>query len=1109
MKKILLCSFYLLLFAWVDTYAKNKQDRVTIHLDNVPLKTLFSEISAQTQHIFFYNNDVLNDQQTVRVNSNNELLEVLLQKVLKPKGIGFKIQEDYILLFNTKDGADAQLVSLLRIKPSRQDSLQTFTGTILEENGSSIPGATIRNLNKNSTVISNQSGTFMIQAEEGDWIEISYLGYESLELKASANNLANITLIPSVSGLDEVLITGYTSQRKREITGAISSIDTEEIEGAMSTSIDGAMQGRMSGVNVQSQVGVPGGAIRVRVRGAGSISAGNDPIYVLDGVVVNTSATSNAVSTNPLATLNPEDILSIEVLKDAAAASVYGAQAANGVILVTTKKGRKGKTNIDFAYRRGYASPIQLMDVLSSQEYLNARIEAVRNFNPTWSETQVMENVLNTSQLPLDTDIASLPTYDWQDASYRTGASDKFTLSLDGGADKSQFRLSAGYEDTEGSIIGSDFKRGTLNLHYSHDLSARVNLASTVNLSTVKQNGPLGAMGTTTQFSAPSYASPMMLPFVPIYLDNGELNVDYAGFPGTFKRNIVHSTKYNEHSERTYGALLNLQLNYKISDQFNYRTVVGLDYRDSYARNFYDPRTSDGYNSKGSLTEYTNKPLNFTNTHVLTYSPILNGEHEMKVLAGVEYNSYANTSNQVRGQGFPTFQFQQMQSAALITDASGSWTGFRRLGSFVQANYTFAQRFMASGILRYDGSSRFGNDNRFGLFPAISVGWDMAGESFLEQNAWIDQLKLRVGYGHTGNDQIGNFASRSLYGGGVSYDGGSGIRANSLGNANLRWERNVTTNIGLDFAFLNQRLNGSVEVYNRLSKDLLLSRPVPWAGGFDEIVENLGEVKNQGLELEIGARIFDKSDFQWNSSFNISFQKNEVVRLYDGLSVLPGDESVRVGYSMLTHVYTQYAGVNPATGKAVWYDPNGNLSYSPPAMQGEYYAPYGLPNGMPTHFGGFNNTFTYKGFSLGVFFQYDYGRVVYNNMGRTLGRKGDSQINTMQWYYDNRWQHPGQLTTVPRPINNAAERGSARGDLASSRYLEDASYIRLKNVNLSYALPEHFSKRLGFRSASISLQANNLWTLTEFTGYDPEFVSANTGVIPTMKAFFLGIQVGL
>lgn len=1088
------------------------QKRVTIHLENVSLKRVFHDLRKQTKLVFFYNNDVLNDQEKVSVSSNNESLDVLLKKILRPRGIGFRQDNSYIILFKADNPNMADRIIPMPSKPAQPDTLQSFTGKVVRSaDGTAIVGATITNQANNTATVSDEQGNFTVRAVIGDLIQIGLIGHNLVTVKASQSALAVIPLTERVAALDEVIVTGYTSQAKREITGAISSIRADEVSGAMATSLDGAMQGRMSGVNVQSQVGVPGAGIRVRVRGAGSISAGNDPLYVLDGIVINTTATSNTVSTNPLATINPDDILSIEVLKDAAAASVYGAQAANGVVLITTKKGSVGKPNLNFGYRRGYASPVRLMDVLSSQEYLNARFEAVRNSNPTWTEARVRENVLGASQLPItltDADIAQLQTYDWQDASYRTGVSSKYDLSVAGGTDKSRYRISVGYEDTEGSIIGSDFIRGTANLSYTNNLTDQIELSSTVNLSTIKQQGPLGSLGTTTQFSAPSYASPMMLPFVPIYSEDGELHVDYGGFPGTFKNNIVHSTLHNEHIERSNGLLANLQFGYQILKNLHYRTVVGLDYRDGNARNFLDPRTSDGYNAKGILQEYSNKPVTFTNSHVLTFSPYLDGEHNLKALGGFEYYSYSRQSSSTRGEGFPTFEFSQMQSAALITSALGSWTGFRRVGSFVQANYTYGSRFMVSGIVRYDGSSRFGVNNRFGVFPAISAGWDMAQEHFMQRD-WLDQLKLRIGYGETGNDQIGNFASRSLYGGGVTYDGASGIRANSLGNADLKWERNATANIGLDFALWNETLHGTFELYNRRSKDLLLSKPVVWAGGYDEIVQNLGEMTNKGIELELGAKVIKDKSFQWRSGFNITFQKNRVEKLYDGMQVLPGDESVRVGYSLLTHVLPQYAGVNPATGKAVWYDTQGNLTYNPSTMTGDSYAPYGFPNGMPSSFGGFDNQFSYKGLTLGVFFQYDFGRVLYNNMGRTLGRKGDAQINGMQWYYDNRWQQPGQMTTVPRSINNAAERGSARGDLASSRYLEDASYVRLKNISLSYAIPAQLLANIRLQSAELTLQANNLYTWTEFTGYDPEFTTANTGVIPTMKSFFVSLQIGL
>lgn len=1040
----------------------------------------------------------------------NKSLQVLLISIL------FFAHNHIALSINLKD-PDSKKVEI-SVKSAdvikQQNQTADIKGIVTDREGVPLIGVTVQVKGSNRGTATNKDGMYTLRGEvyKTDILIFSYIGFETQETKIGDRNSINIQMKDLVSDLDEVIITGYASQAKREITGAISTVKASDLSASMTTSVDAAMQGRMSGVNIQSSVGVPGAGIRVRIRGSGSISAGNDPIYVLDGVVFNSTATSHTVSTNPLSTINPEDILSIEVLKDAAAASVYGAQAANGVVLITTKRGRSGRTNISLSYRMGLVSPIKLMNVLSSQDYLNARFEAVGNYYPTWTEQKIRENVLKASQLSLtltDKEIAELPTYDWQKAAYQSAMSHKYDLSIDGGNDKSQFRIAAGYEDTDGPIIASGFKRGTLNFNYSNKLGEKVDLNSTINLSNVEQSGPLGSTGTTTQFSAPSYASPMMLPFIPIYLDNGDLNVDYSGFPGTFKRNIVHSSLFNEHTEKNKSILLNLKLNYQILDNLSYRVVFGLDYRNANARNYYDPRTSDGYNSKGVLQEWDENPVSFTNTHVINYEPKLRGEHRLRSLAGIEYYTYSRESNYVRGQGFPTYQFNQMQSAALITAAEGSWTGYKRIGSFLQANYTYGTRFMASGILRYDGSSRFGSNNQFGLFPAISAGWDLAEENFLNHVRWINQLKLRAGYGETGNDQIGNFASRSLFGGGVSYDGDSGIQSNSLGNKKLRWERNATSNLGIDFSFLNHRLTGALEVYQRVSKDLLLSKPVAWAGGYSSIVENLGEVSNKGIELEITGRIIDNNMFKWRSSFNITFQKNRVDKLYDDLLVLPGDESVRVGYSLTTHVLNQYGGVNPATGKAFWYDAGGNPTYSPSTMTGDDYAPYGLPNSMPSSFGGFNNQFSYKGLTLDVFFQYDYGRVLYNNMGRTLGRKGDSQINTLQWYYDNRWINEGQITTVPRPINNAAERGSSRGDLQSTRYLEDASYIRLKNISLSYDIPKRYLKSVKITDAKIKFQANNLYTLTKFTGYDPEFNSANTGVIPLMKSFNFGIQIGL
>ncbi len=1085
---------------------------------SVSLATVLKNVEEQTSLNVFYQQELLKKARPVRLAGTNLALEQVLEQAFKDQPIEYKLSNNTLVLTEKELPARTQATSARATTPVAEKVAQEMvSGRLLDEDGKPIADATVINTRTKQATSTTENGFFELPGRNGDQLEIRFVGFQTLLHRITNTSGLELRLQQEEALLDEVVVTGYVVQRKREVTGSISSIKAEDIEAGKMITLDGAMQGRMSGVNVQSRVGIPGAAIKVEVRGPGSISAGTDPLYIVDGLIVDNNNMSTLVSSNPLANINPEDIASIEVLKDAAAASVYGAQAGNGVVLITTKKGSSGKPSIDFSYRGGSVSPINLVDLMNSQQYLNARFEAVKNFNPTWSDQQAWNTVLSQSQLPAETtleDIAALKTYDWQSAAYTDGSTHKYDLALAGGREHSGYRISGSWEDTEGSIIGSDFARGTLNVNYNNKISDKVELFTTVNLASLNQHGPLGATGSTTQFSAPSYANPMILPFIPIYNEDGTYNFDLAGFPGTFTRNTLHSTALNEALEKNNSLFGNLQVHYSILDELKYRGVVGVDYRDITARMYYDPRSVDAYSKSGILIDYYDRPQTFTTSHVLQYNPQLPQGHSLNVLGGVEYRTYQNQSGNVRGEGFPNHLFKQMASAAAIVSATSSWTGVNRLGTFVQGVYNWDSRYMLSAIVRYDGSSRFGANSRFGWFPAISAGWDISREEFITNKSAINQLKLRLGYGETGNDQIGNFASRSLYGGGVSYNGEPGIQASSLGNSALRWERNATTNLGVDYALFNSRLFGVVEVYHRVSKDLLLSKPVVWAGGYSSISENLGQVVNQGLEIELGGHIVRTRDLQWTSNFNISFQRNEVTQLYDGLEELPGDNTVRVGYPLRTIVLPQYAGVNSATGRAFWYDGNGDLTYSPGTMQIGDYAPHGLPNELPKFYGGWNNSLSYKGISLSVFFQYDYGRVFYDNFSRNLSRKGDSQINGMLWYYDNRWTEQGQITTVPRAINGAAERGNARGDLASTRYLQDASYIRLKNINLSYTLPQQLLAPVGMQKARVYVQGNNLYTLTKFGGYDPEFyvtgsnTTSNVGIIPAMKSFFVGIQVG-
>jgi TonB-linked SusC/RagA family outer membrane protein len=1129
--RIMRLTTLFILTACLTVSASTSSQTVTLKGKDIPMKKIFAAIEEQTGFVVFYNQGLLANINPVTVSAASMPLQHFMELILKDQPLRFMISDKTIVL--------SEKIITTKLLPETVIPPVDISGSVRNAAGDPLADVSITIKGSSSGTVTAPDGAFSLSnIPDNAVLQISIVGYESMEVVikktnngytaqasdkkqgrqlkiGSGNQLTlDIVLNAQVLDLNEVVVTGYATQQRRAVTGAISRVRARDIEKMPVQTLDAAIQGKMSGVQVQSQSGVPGGAIKVEIRGQGSITAGTNPLYIVDGIPINSDNTTTTVSSNPLAVINPKDIESIEVLKDAAAASVYGAQAGNGVVLITTKKGTAGATRFNVTMQSGFVKPINLMPVMNTQQYLGARIEAMLNANPTRNYAWAKQQVLTQSKLPVgmtDEEMAALPTYDWHRAVYQTGKSSKADLSVSGGSGKTTYRISASYENSTGSIVASRFKRGTINLFLNSQINSKLSFSGNINLTSIKQNGPSGGAGTSTLFSSPAYAGPMMLPFIPIYKEDGTLNYDYNGFPGIFTQNPVHTSSLNDQEDKTAGLLANLQLQYKILKGLTYKTTVGLDYRNIQGRRYVDPRTQEGYVKKGVLNTYQQTPKSIANTHTLNYQRSFNDKHDVNLIIGGEYRSFESESNSVSGEGFPNHEFRQMQSAALITGASGSWTGVKRMGTFFQANYFGSQRYMASAIIRYDGSSRFGTNNMFGWFPALSLGWDMAQEDFLEKYTWLDQFKLRAGYGETGNDQIGNFVSRSLFGGGITYNNEPGIQPNSLGNANLRWERNVTLNLGLDFSFLQRRIFGAIELFKRTSKDLLLSQPVPWIAGYEEIYNNVGEVVNKGLELEIGVHLVKSADFNWTSNFNISFLDNKVTKLYDTLQELPGDPSVRVGYSLKTNFYTQYAGVNSATGRPLFYDNAGNLSYNPPAHTANAYTPFGRGNQLSDYYGGWNNTFSYKGFELGIFFQYDFGRELYNNQSRNMARKGDMNINGILWYYDNRWTSPGQITSVPRAINNAAETNAARGDLPSTRWLEDASYIRLKNISFSYRLPRKPVEKLGMQEISVFAQCLNVHTWTNWSGYDPEFYLDGenyvtyTGLIPQTRSFQFGI----
>jgi TonB-linked SusC/RagA family outer membrane protein len=934
-----------------------------------------------------------------------------------------------------------------------------------------------------------------------------------------------------------VVVVGYSTVQKKELTGAVSSVKGDVIRNLPMQSFDRALQGRAAGVQVLSSNGVPGGAVSVRIRGVGSITAGNEPLYVVDGVQLNNRNDGGArVSSNPLAFLNPNDIESMEILKDAANASIYGAQAANGVVLITTKKGKSGaKTRFDFNYYKGIVEPMPTIDVMNTQEWLQVRQEAIATGNPTLTAQQVREYALagNTalsiaglglSASLTDEEIAALPTYDWQDEAFKTGIIDNYELSMSGGNDATTFYTSVSYNKQEGSLINIDFDRITGRMNLTHKITPKLSFESNLNLSTVKQHGPFGDARATTAFGAPQYASPVILTINPIY--NPETGGYYGmlgsgtSMVGDLNQNVIANANYVKQFGRTNQIVGSAAVNYIIAKGLIGRAFIGVDYRHLLAEFYGDPRLNDFNANRGSQTTANNTNRNLTTNYTLNYSGTFAQHHNVSGLLGFEYRDEVNETSTFNGQGFPTPDFTTPNAAATPVTIGGAWTGFKRVGYFGNLKYDLDKKYFLSLTLRYDGSSRFGSNNQFGYFPSVSAAWNIYEENFLKNSNVVSDLRLRANWGTTGNDQIGNFDSRILYGlGGTRvagaqvmnglYNGVSGIGISGLGNPDLKWEKNETYNIGVDYGFANNRIAGSAEVFRRYSRDLLLDMSVPQTAGYNNIRRNIGEVVNDGLELELRTVNLNTGGFRWETNFNITFIKNEVKSLFDGLQVLPGDNTVRVGYPLFTNVNNRYAGVNPANGRPMHYDINGNITYIRTATD---IVPTAGKN-MSDMYGGFTNTFTYKGIELSAFFQYDYGRTAANVQSLRMSDNGAVMRNSRSVFYDNRWTTPGQITDVPRPAINRAESSRISSYQTTARFYEDASFIRLKQVTLGYNLPSSFLSKYRISNVRVYAQAINMLTWTKWTGYDPEFQETDPargteGIVPQTRNYTFGIQVG-
>jgi TonB-dependent starch-binding outer membrane protein SusC len=980
---------------------------------------------------------------------------------------------------------------------------RTISGKVTDDKGTPLSNASVIVKGTTAGTVTKEDGSFVLSVPpNGRVLVFSSVDVEPVEVTLGSQTTINATLRSADKALQEVVVTGYQTVRKKDVASAISRISAADIENLPIPNFAQAMQGRAAGVIVAAANGVPGGSLSVIIRGVGSINAGTVPLYVVDGIQLNTGVGSINTQNNPLNFLNPDDIESIEVLKDAAAASIYGARAANGVILVTTKKGKQGKPKFTLNTYIGQSSPLKIDPVLNTQQWYTIRREALINSgNTPAAATAATLAVLGLPASATQGKLDSLPTYDWQDAAFGKGTIFNAEASINGGTPNINYYISGSYSKQTAIISPVDFQRGALLSKIGFKINEKLNIDNSISVSTFSQVAPY-SLG-NTGFGNPAYSAGQILTVNPIYNPDGT----YYGMPGSgqaiagaLPHNIIAVSDYVRYFTRTNQFIGSFTVNYKLTNDITLRSLIGIDYRLTQDHRYQDPRVNDAFAVAGRLSDQSDWNTNIISTTTASYRKTFGEVHNINGFAGIEYRRDQNQWFQADASGFPSYLLQYQSSAATPVGTSGQWTASATFSQFAKVGYSYMSRYIFNYTIRRDGSSRFGENNKYGIFHSAQVAWNVKDESFLKKIRAISDFKLRYSFGQAGNDQIGNNLYAQLYSGTRLYGGGAGLFPSQLGNPDLSWETREEHNVGLDFSLFKGRIALTVDAYKKLNKDLLLDRSLYSTTGFTSIRQNLGSVENKGLEILLAVTPFDKA-FKWTSSFNIAFQKNKLLSLYDGLQALPADASLRVGYSLGSFFLAEWAGVNPATGRGMWYDINGNITYNPIAADrkviGDIY---------PSHFGGWNNSFSYKGFSVEAFFQYEFGRIRQDQQFQQMMRNGGTTGNFLLYGYETRWQKPGDVVPTPRPVNNMTDYNSVSW-ATGTRYFFKTDYVRLKQITLSYDIPSSSIKRLNIDAMRFYVQGVNLWTYTEWKGYDPEFTGENVGTIPQSKNVTVGLLV--
>lgn len=961
---------------------------------------------------------------------------------------------------------------------------QNVTGKISDASGNGLPNATVRLKNSHTGVLTDQTGRFQIKVESlEDTLLASFVGFESTELPLEGRSTIQINLKARNVRLNDVLVIGYGTQSRQRVTSAISSVDSSVFEGVPVSNFQYALNGQLPGVVFTQRSGQPGGSTEILVRGASSINASNAPLIVIDGMIVrgSTGIAAGGNETDPFLNLNPQDIASVEVLKDAAAASIYGSRGASGVIIITTKRGKfRQRPTVRLSYKGGISEPSNKYELLNGKEYATL-----------WNRAAGAADVPQAS--PLYYDVDNQPSTDWWDLITHRGYVQEYIASVSGGSEGTQYYISGNYRDEESYYQGLGLKRLSFRANIDQKINDQVQIGLSLNPSY-----SVNKRSSDNAFLSPFSLAITYPPNLRAFDDAGALISEPTSIGINFDGSPLMSLQENLDRQSTVHALLNTYVKYSPFPFLTLRTEFAGEFGNSANLRRSSSRILGAIQQNGTGVAQNRQTVSYNWTSLATLSPQLAGAHQTDLSLGTNYVAEERFDQLTIGNNFPNDQLLYLTSASNISfaDSEGDRTTFA--GYFSRFNYSFSQTYLFTLSARIDGSSRFGEGARYGFFPAASAGWVLSEEAFFPTHV-LNFLKLRSSWGISGNAAIGNREGNS----GVAYDSYNGVPASvlvELENPNLRWEKNEQWEFGMEFGLWKDRIKGILSYYRKDTKDLLLQVPLPSTSGMREIFKNVGAIRNRGFEYDITVEMLRKP-FQWRIRLNGATLQNEVLALSDnngdGIDddIVRGETLFRTGEPLDSWYMVPFAGVDPENGDALFLDAMGNKSpqygQSARMIAGRY---------LPRFSGGISHQVQYKGFDLSALFQFASGHQILRADMVFLASGFADALNQLSSQLDG-WTPDNTETDVPE-----LRLLQQNGNQPSTRFLEDGDYIRLKNLQLGYTFQS--TGRWQGR-CKIYASGQNLLTFTRFGGIDPEVRGFVSMLSPQARIMSLGVEMGL